>query len=327
MVAALTRVEGGVERTEPSTWTQMMQQASVLVRSGFLPDSIKTAEQAVAIILTGEELGIPKMLALRSINVIKGKPTLSADLMAALIHREIDKHKDGLFNVQPPTAAECTVRFRRWGTEEVKTFTYTMEDAKRSGVASTNQNYQRHPKAMLKARAISGAARMEFQDVISGLYAPEELEDEEPAPIVAIAHELDVNAEDLAERQSGHEEPERRQLVRPGARLPIEDREANLDSLSPSARLPDDEDIIDAETGEIVQESFAPPPAEAANGRMTREQNQLIKDIVGRLGWDKARVQAFAGEVTGITNASVLSEKQAKDLIHHLLAELRPETA
>lgn len=95
----------------------------------------------------------------------------------------------------------------------------------------------------------------------------------------------------------------------------------------PERHIDDDEDIIDAETGEIVQESFAPPPAETAHGRMTREQNQIIKDVVGRLGWDKARVQSFAGEVTGITNASLLSEKQAKDLIQHLLAEMRPETA
>lgn len=311
MVAALARVGNGGEQADRSTWAQMVEQAAVLVRSGFLPDSIKTAEQAVAVILTGEELGIPKMLALRSINVIKGKPTLSADLMAALIHREIDKHKDGLFDVQPPTATECTVRFRRWGKEEVKTFTFTMEDAKRSGVAATNQNYARHPKAMLKARAVSGAARIEFQDVISGLYAPEELDDGEPAPIVAIAHGLDTNAEDLPERQLTEGE----ERIGPGS----------VDT----GDLPHDgAGIIDAETGEIVQESFvAPPVAEPVEGRMTREQRQLIKDIVGRLGWTKEQVQAFAGEVTGITNASLLSEKQAKDLIQHLLAEMQPETA
>lgn len=165
---------GGAMTALPSGWDLMMQQASVLVRSGFLPDSIKTAEQAVAIVLTGEELGIPKMLALRSINIIKGKPTLSADLMASLIHRAIDAHGDGLFDVQPPTPQSCTVRFRRWGKKETKEFTFTIEDAQRAGLTN-NANYKLHPGAMLRARATSNAARMEFPDVINGLYTPDEI--------------------------------------------------------------------------------------------------------------------------------------------------------
>jgi hypothetical protein len=81
----------------------------------------------------------------------------------------------------------------------------------------------------------------------------------------------------------------------------------------------DEDDVIDAETGEIVQESFVPAPA--PKGRMTREQGQLITDIAGQLGWDKAAVQACSGEVTGITNSALLREDQAKDLIEHLLAQ------
>jgi phage recombination protein Bet len=84
----------------------------------------------------------------------------------------------------------------------------------------------------------------------------------------------------------------------------------------------EDDEIIDGETGEIVQESFVPPPVQAAGGRMTKEQGQLITDIAGQLGWDKAKIQAFSGEVTGLTNAALLREDQAKDLIQHLLAEL-----
>src|SRR5579883_2907840 len=65
----------------------MRQQADVLIKSGFLPSSIKTPEQAITIMLTGRELGVPTMTALRKINVIQGQPTIAPELMLALIRR------------------------------------------------------------------------------------------------------------------------------------------------------------------------------------------------------------------------------------------------
>lgn len=156
-----------------STWDVMLAQARVLVTSGFLPQSIKTPEQAVAIILTGDELGIPKMLALRSIVVINGKPTLSADLMVALVQRAIDDHRDGEFRVLPPTPEKCTVNYRRWGWSEGHSYTYTIQDAQRAGLAGKG-TWAAHPAAMLRARATSAVCRMAFPDVISGIYTPDE---------------------------------------------------------------------------------------------------------------------------------------------------------
>src|SRR4030095_13742063 len=68
-------------------WAVIRQQAEVLVKTGFLPQSIKTPEQAMAIILTGREWGIGAMAALNTINVIQGKPTISPQLMLGLINR------------------------------------------------------------------------------------------------------------------------------------------------------------------------------------------------------------------------------------------------
>ena len=72
-----------------ANWQVMTQQAEMLVKSGFLPASIKTKEQAVAIILTGQELGLPPMLALRKINVIQGVPTVAPELMLALCYSRV----------------------------------------------------------------------------------------------------------------------------------------------------------------------------------------------------------------------------------------------
>ena len=183
--AVATTVNGtrGLATSAPgdSTWDVMLSQANVLVRSGFLPTSIKTAEQAIAIMLTGDELGIPKMLALRSIVVINGKPTLSADLMVALVQRAIDQHGDGEFRVLPPTPEKCTVNYRRWGWSEGHSYTYTIQDAQRAGLAGKG-TWAAHPAAMLRARATSAVCRMAFPDVISGVYTPDEATEFTPHP-------------------------------------------------------------------------------------------------------------------------------------------------
>lgn len=171
-------------------WGVMWEQAAALVKSGFLPASIKTPEQAIAVILTGDELGIPKMLALRSIHVIEGRPTLSADLMASLVQREIDRHRDGYLMVLPPTAEACTVLYRRWGWPEGQEYTYTMADAQRANLAA-RATWKAHPAAMLRARATAAVCRMAFADVIAGLYAPEELDDEPGFAVVAEMEPVD----------------------------------------------------------------------------------------------------------------------------------------
>src|SRR5689334_6301227 len=71
----------------PEEWKTIWSMAKVLVSSRLLPDSVQTPEAATAIILKGRELNIPPMQAFASINIIKGKPTLSAELMAALVYR------------------------------------------------------------------------------------------------------------------------------------------------------------------------------------------------------------------------------------------------
>ena len=68
-------------------WEVLREQVSTLVKSGFLPQSVKTPEQAIAIAMTAKELGIGMMEGFRSINVIQGKPTISPQLMLALANR------------------------------------------------------------------------------------------------------------------------------------------------------------------------------------------------------------------------------------------------
>ena len=130
-------------------------------------------------ILLGRELGIPAMAALRSVHLIEGKHSLSADLMVALVL------KSGMaeyFQQIESTDHECTFETKRKGNPHPQKLNYTIEQAKQAGLLAPTRsgkpsNWQKIPKQMLRARAKSELARLEYPDLLAGLYTPEELRD------------------------------------------------------------------------------------------------------------------------------------------------------
>lgn len=152
-----------------SNWEAKEAFAKKLLASGFLPSNIRYPAQVLAIIMTGQEMGIPPMRALRHINVISGKPTLSAELMMAKMLqggvkctwlKTGDDGKEAVLKAQRPTV----------------TFTgrYTWEEAKAAGLTG-KEGWKKYPGAMLRARVIALVARVVAPDLIGGLYTPEEM--------------------------------------------------------------------------------------------------------------------------------------------------------
>src|SRR5262245_54564388 len=171
-----------LQTDDMSSWAVIRQQAEVLVKTGFLPKSITTPEQAMAIILTGRELGIGAMAALNTINVIAGKPTISPQLMLALINRTGELEDMRISD----DGQACTVLMQRRGRKpHVETF--SMKDAammktteyiggnKQTISLSEKYNWKQQPAVMRKWRAVAACARIVFPDVILGLYSPEEM--------------------------------------------------------------------------------------------------------------------------------------------------------
>src|SRR5690606_31794716 len=149
---------------------QIQALGQTLVKSGLLPQGVRTPEAAVAIILKGRELGIPPMQALSHIHVINGKPTLSAELMLAMVMKA--GHEVWIVET---TSERCAIAGKRRGSGREQSLTFTLEDAQRAGV-TTNQTWKKYPDAMLRARAISAFCRMFAPDVLMGVsYTPEEL--------------------------------------------------------------------------------------------------------------------------------------------------------
>jgi len=168
MSQELARIEG--EQQEVIDMPAMMDMSKTLIDSGFLPDMIKKPAQAVAIILTGRELGIPIMQALRQIHVIKGKPTMAAELMLSLAYQ----HVPGFwYQVVESTAEKCVCKFQRPGHEAL-THEFKMGDAKALGL-DKKDNWREQPATMLRWRCISSGLRLVVPDAIAGVCTPEEI--------------------------------------------------------------------------------------------------------------------------------------------------------
>jgi hypothetical protein len=152
-------------------WDAMKNQASLAVQSGFLPQSIKTPQQAVIIALKGRELGIPMMQAFAQISVINGKPAMGAELMLGMIYKN---HPRAWINTLLNTDEEACIQAGR-NAQVTQKFSFTIKDAQRAGLTS-KPVWQQYPKTMLYWRCVSMMARQLFPDAIMGMsHTPEEL--------------------------------------------------------------------------------------------------------------------------------------------------------
>lgn len=152
---------------------QQINYAKAMAVSNLLPVAYQHHPENVLVALAqGQALGIAPIQAMNQINVIKGKPALSADLIAALVRRAGHKLRvEG-----DDTYAQATIIRADDPDYTPKPIRWDMERAKRAGLLG-NPSWQKYPAAMLRARAISEAARAWANDALYGfIYTPEELD-------------------------------------------------------------------------------------------------------------------------------------------------------
>jgi hypothetical protein len=144
----------------------------VLAASGFFADS-RSAAQAAVKVMAGAELGFPPIASMTGVYIVKGRVTLSANLIAAAIKRS-DKYD---YRVKTHSAEACVIEFIE-GNRTIGVSEFTMDDAKSAGLAGSD-TYKKHPRNMLFARAISNGAKWYCPDVFGGpIYTPDELGEE-----------------------------------------------------------------------------------------------------------------------------------------------------
>ncbi len=159
---------------------------ALLQAPGIIPAHFRTAGQVVAVVLAGRELGIPPMASLRTVNIVQGRVVLDAALQLGLMIARGVKHcwqKDG-------TDGEAVLVLERPGVPP-HTSRYTLAMATQARLTGKD-NWQKHPDAMLRARAVSAAGRAYMPDVLAGVYVPGELDDDAPAAVAPAPRTLEV---------------------------------------------------------------------------------------------------------------------------------------
>jgi hypothetical protein len=190
--------------------------AQIFVKSGFFQDA-KDAAQAIVKVMAGAELGFPAIASMTGIYIVKGKVSMSANLMAAAIKRS-GKYN---FRVKQLDTQAAEIQFFEDG-QPVGVSRFTMVEAKGAHLADS-PTWQKFPRNMLYARAMSNGAKWFCPDIFGGpVYTPDELgmqtsEEGEavevrPEPVVEVlpAHmsEAAQDAHDAVMEMTGAYDPE-----------------------------------------------------------------------------------------------------------------------
>lgn len=147
----------------------VMRLGQVLARSGYFQDARDMA-QAVVKVLAGRELGFGPIASMTGFHIVKGKVSMSANLMAAAIKRS--GRYD--YRVAELTPKACRLAFTDKG-EPIGESSFTIEEATAAGLLS-NATWKAYPRNMLFARALSNGAKWYCPDIFGGpVYTPEEL--------------------------------------------------------------------------------------------------------------------------------------------------------
>lgn len=142
---------------------------------GMMPQRIAVGK-VLLIAELGMSLGIHPASALQSIYVVDGKPSLSANLLAALVRRNGHKLRVSTSgSIKGGDFIARAVLIRSDDPEFEFVVEWTWERATRAGLTGKD-NWKKYGEAMLKSRAITEVVREGAPDVtLFAAYAPEEL--------------------------------------------------------------------------------------------------------------------------------------------------------
>ena len=162
-------------RNEPQTLAlpEQMEYAKIVTTGDMVPQAYKgkPANALIAIGL-GQAMGLSPAESLYRIDVIQGKPTASAELIAANVRKAGHKLRVS----STPTSATAQI-IRADDPDYSFEVTRDMDWAKSMGLTSKD-NYKKQAVTMLQWRAISAVARLACPEALYGVaYTPDELSD------------------------------------------------------------------------------------------------------------------------------------------------------
>ena len=286
--------------------SDQIQKAKLLADSSILPESYRQKPSNLLWAMElAEALDVSLAQAITGITVIQGKPTMSAEMMRALVLRAGHRFR---VSEMSETSVTVDVARKEW-PDDVQRFTFSMADAQHAGLAGSG-TYKKHPKAMLLARATSMACRAVFPDVVSGMgYTPDEIgHDTPPARTVDTSRLTPKRSHSVTVEQVGAVQFD----TETGETLPV-DTETG--------------EILDAEVLDIEPETLIPEPETEVSGHesgpetpLTADQSHRITVAVKALELGKIDGLALYSEVCGrpIKATRDLTRTEAGLVLAHL---------
>lgn len=207
-----TSMRGNVTAIIPQSIEDVFRVAKGVVVAGLAPSALvdkKSGDAAVAAvavaIMSGAELGLKPMVALRSFTVINGRPALYGDGLINVIRQSgrAAYLRTGCDTRDGKLVGWCEAK--RSDTGEEKRVEFSQDDAQRAGLWSDqpiikkngqNGPYEkpndspwfRYPQRMLAWRAAGWCLRELFGDVLGGIrdeFEAQEIQDEPEQPVIA----------------------------------------------------------------------------------------------------------------------------------------------
>lgn len=153
--------------------TDRIEHAKIVAQSSLIPAEYrgKPADIVWAMDI-GDALGVPYTQVMQSMVVARGKMTMSADLMGAVVRRA--GHK---LRLREDGDSVTATLLRNDDPDYEFTVTWDKAKAQAAGLWGSRGPWQQYPRQMLRARAITEVCRQGASDALAGtVYTPEELE-------------------------------------------------------------------------------------------------------------------------------------------------------
>lgn len=150
----------------PNDTAITMRLAKELAQSGFAVGFKGRPQDVLAVLLTGKELGIGPMAALRHISMIGDKPTLSAAMQLSLLRRDGNR-----VEVLEATATRAELIGTTPQGDRVQV-SYTIEEATQAGLLKRGGAWAQYPADMLWARCVTRLVRRMDGGGTLAMYSP-----------------------------------------------------------------------------------------------------------------------------------------------------------
>lgn len=142
--------------------------AKAVASSGLF--GVKTAEQALALMLIAQAEGRHPALAARDYDIIQGKPAKKTE---AMLRDFLEQQGKVEWHQLDDTIADATFSHPSGGTVRIA---WDMKRAKQAGLGGKDM-WSKYPRQMLRSRTVSEGIRTVCPMATSGMYVPEELRD------------------------------------------------------------------------------------------------------------------------------------------------------